>query len=97
MSISYKVDGVEYSISYHELRENHLRFCSMTDAQFRAALPEALHLACIISYLKELPNNCLVSDRGIIHLIAHQIHIPSATKHEFKIMRQSFKRMLALA
>lgn len=95
--LSYVVDGSTYSLSYRELREHYLRVCAMTDKQFKAALPEILHIACIISYVKEIPNNCLVSDQGLIHLIAHQMHIPEDSTFEFRTLRRRFKVLLELA
>jgi hypothetical protein len=97
MSIEYIVGDKTYALSYNELRDKYVEFISIKDREFKERLPEALHLACIISYLKEIPNNCLVSDEGLLHMIAHQLHIPEHTTNEFRQMRKQFKKLLALA
>lgn len=97
MSLEYRVGDKTYALSYKELRDKYVEFISIKDREFKERLPEALHLACIISYLKEIPNNCLVADDGLLHLIAHQLHIPDDTTHEFREMRRLFKKLLALA
>lgn len=97
MSIEYLVDGKRYVLNYQELCEKYHEFVGLTDRQFRERLPEALHLACIISYLKGINASNLVSDQGVIHLIVHQLHIPDDTTSEFREMRRQFKLFLKLA
>lgn len=97
MSIEYIVDDKKYSLNYQELCEKYHEFIGLTDRQFRERLPEAMHLACIISYLKGINANNLVSDQGLLHLIAHQMHIPQHTTSEFREMRRQFKLFLKLA
>lgn len=99
MSIEYRVDNVRYTLSYSQLKSEHEKLCSLSDEEFRRKLPEAIHLACIISYLKELPSDVILSDRGVIHLLAHQLHIPEDFEvlSEFSEMREKFKSVLALS
>lgn len=97
MSLIYQVDGVSYALSYSELKSEHERLCSLSDKEFLECAKEALHLACIIAYLKEIPTATLLSDRGVIHLLSHQLHIPSDCKHEIVEMREKFQKVLALS
>lgn len=97
MSIEYIVDGSTYGLSYSELKSEHEKLCSLSDEEFSKNLLGALHLACIIAYLKELPTSAIMSDRGVVHLLAHQLHIPESTKNEFSEMREKFQKVLALA
>ena len=93
----YSVDGSLYSLSYQQLKETHHRFMQMSDDEFFGKLTEVLHLSCIISYLKELEGEQLVSDKGLIHLIAHQMHIPSGLEHEKLLLREKFNSLLKLS
>ena len=74
--MNYKLGDKTFSMSYRELRETHLRFCEASDEVFMSKLPEATHLACIISYLKELPIEATLSDLGIVHQLCHLMTIP---------------------
>ena len=62
---------VTYSVSYNELKEEYEKILLYSDTQFLENIVEVLHTTCIIAYFKELPNICLVSDEGIIHLLIH--------------------------
>ena len=74
--MEYLVNGNKYNLSYVELRDKYNEICSLSLQSFLARLPEVLHLACIISFLKEIPNEHLVGDDGILHNLIHLLHIP---------------------
>lgn len=67
----YRINGNEYDIKYTELKSLYCEFCDMDDAEFHTRILEALHLACIISYFKEIPNEYTLSDEGIVHELIH--------------------------
>lgn len=95
--LEYVVGDKRFSLSYQQLREDYLEMCAMTDPEFWSALPRAIHLASIICFVKETPTYVCLRDDGIIHQLAHLLHIPEATEPEFAEIRQLFKDQLALA
>lgn len=95
--MDYKVGDSTFTFSYQEVREQYLILCGMTDDEFRAAIPRALHLACFICFVKEIPSYVCLRDDGIVHQLAHLLHIPDSTEPEFQAIRELFKDQLALA
>lgn len=89
--------GKTYSFSYRELKEWYTRFCEMTDDEFKNHLPEALHFACFVCFLKEIPTRECLADEGIIHELVHLIHIPTEPMVSIKFIRELFKNQLKLA
>lgn len=71
----YLIDDTKYSLSYQELREKYYHFLGLSDMKFVEEAAEALHLACIICFLKEIPTYVCLSDKGIIHELVHIIHL----------------------
>jgi hypothetical protein len=96
MSIGYIVDGKEYRMSYPDLKNNYIMFCDMSDDEFIHSIPMALHLACVICYLKEIPSIVCLADTGIIHELTHWIALPKPgiTLHD---LRKLFEEQLRLA
>lgn len=94
MSIQYSLDGRKYTVSYQQLREEHHRFTNMDDDVFRLNIPDALHLACIICWLKERSHTCL-GDTGIIHQLVHLLTNPET--EDFHAIRKQFENELTLA
>ena len=71
MSIEYLSDGSKFSLSYSDLKEHYLNICEMSDSEFLENLPDALHLACFICFLKEIPTYVCLTDKGIVHELVH--------------------------
>jgi hypothetical protein len=71
MSMHYITNGKRYSISYKELKYHYNSLVSMDDQTFMENIPTALHIACIISFFKELSNDCTLGDEGIVHQLVH--------------------------
>lgn len=69
--MDYLVEGKRYILSYSDLKTDYLDYVSMPDDQFFNDIPKVLHFVCVVSYLKEIPSNILVSDEGIIHQLVH--------------------------
>jgi hypothetical protein len=84
-----------YALSYQKLREEHARLCALPDADFLRELPAALHLACIVSWLKELGAEATVGDHGIVHELVHQLHL--GTETPLGTVRAQFAQVLRLA
>jgi len=96
MPIEYLSEGAKFSLSYQELREHYLNFCDMSDADFLKNLADALHLACVICFLKEIPTYVCLSDKGIIHELVHLLK-ENGTTTEIEEIRDLFKLSLCLA
>lgn len=102
MSIEYMFeDGSKYGFSYSSAKEEYHRFKSMDDETFFAPdnFIEALHFACFISFIKELPNACTLSDKGIIHQMVHILHLKSdvCIQGERETIRERFNSLLELS
>lgn len=95
MSIEYLSDGETFSLSYKELRNCYDEFCDMEDEEFLNKLPDALHLACMICFLKEVPTYICLTDKGVIHELIHLLKNQNVRK--LKEIRDLFKMTLRLA
>jgi hypothetical protein len=95
--VEYLVNGKRYILHYQELKARYQDFCGMTDEQFLANLPEATHLAVVISWLKELETEDVLSDKGVIHELVHLIHIPESPELNLQEIREAFRIKLMLA
>ncbi len=96
MTIEYLVEGVKYSLSYSELKDEYTRHCEMSDEVFMANIQSAAHTACMICYLKEIPTYVCLYDEGIIRQLIHLMHIPKDTLPDLKEIRKLFKQQLKL-
>lgn len=96
MSIKYLSEGIEFSLSYQELRKHYLNFCEMSDSDFLENLPDALHLACMICFLKEIPTYVCLTDTGIIHELVHLLK-ENGTTTSLQEIRDLFKMTLLLS
>ncbi len=92
----YLINNNKYKLSYKELREKYREICSLSLNSFLAKLPEVLHLVCIISYLKEIPNEYLVGDESLIHNIAHLMHIPNEDLVCAEKIKKQFEKEMKL-
>lgn len=95
--MEYLVDEKRYLLSYSELREEYVRHIEMTDEEFMKNLPSALHLACVICFLKETPSYIVLSDKGVIHQLAHLLHLGDTPLDPLYEVRALFKESLNLA
>lgn len=96
MSIEYIEESLKFRLSYQELKEKHEKFSAMNDDAFIKNVSQALHLACVICYLKEIPTSACLGDTGIIHELTHLVAgIESTTS--LKEIRSKFNTVLRLA
>lgn len=95
--MEYIVDGRKFVLSYTDLREDYYRFTSMTDEEFMKNIPVALHFACVVCFLKEVPTYVALSDKGIIHELVHLLHIPDGNTTTLREIRDLFRDALKLA
>lgn len=96
MSIEYLSEGTKFSLSYQQLKEHYVLFCNMDDTEFIKNIPDALHLACIICLLKEIPTYVCLTDKGIIHELVHLLK-EDVTTTPLSEIRELFKVTLCLA
>lgn len=94
--MEYLVEGLRYSLSYKDLRKRYNEMIELSDEDFLERLPEALHLACVICYLKETPIEHALSDMGVIHELVHLLHIKEDTLADLPRIRLVFKNVLEL-
>lgn len=94
--IEYILNDRKYAFSYSELRESYLQFLQMSDEEFVKRLPEAAHLACVISFLKEF-GQWAISDVGIVHELIHLMHIPDGNTASLRDIRRIFEDQLKLS
>ncbi len=100
--MTYLVDDIKYQFSYLELKELYLKFIDFSDDEFLNNLTDILHFSCFVSYLKELPNECTISDQGIIHELIHlklclEKNFMIETKDQLiKKVREQFKLLIKL-
>ena len=95
MSIEYISDGKKFLFSYQELKTKYNLFCEMTDSEFMTNLPDALHLACFVCFLKETPTYVCLTDTGIIHELVHLLK-EDGTTTSLKEIRGLFKTAIKL-
>tara|TARA_R100000541_G_scaffold56859_1_gene66547 strand:+ start:224 stop:514 length:291 start_codon:yes stop_codon:yes gene_type:complete len=96
--MEYLVNNKKFTISYKELKSLYNDFVNLTDEEFKKRLPEVIHFACICAFLKEIPTSNCLSDEGVIHQLAHLLHL---TDEEPLIkvaeIREQFNKELKLA
>jgi hypothetical protein len=97
--MDYVLNGNRYSASYQDLREEHARFVRMTDKRFLKELPAAMHFAVFVCWFKELPTSQVLSDEGIVHQLAHLIHLKGEPLVMGRLgeIRELFDQQLGLA
>ena len=81
-----------FTLSWRMLQEQHARLCDLADHDFLRELPAALHFACIISWLKELPRDATLGDYGIVHELVHLLH--EGTTTPLSEIRRQFAEVL---
>jgi len=97
MPINYTLEGKAFTLRYQELKEHYVRFCEMSDEEFITNLHDALHIACIICFLKEVPTYVCLSDAGIVHELVHLLDKKYANEFRIQEARKLFELTLKLA
>jgi hypothetical protein len=94
--LEYLVDNKKFLLSYRELKEHYQQAIEYTDEQFKEHLPEILHLAIFISWLKE-NTQITCSDFGAVHELAHMLHLGDNNPTPLAEIRRVFKEQIQLA
>lgn len=97
--MEYIVEGKKFSWSYAELKDIYSTFIDMTDEEFLNDLPAALHFACFVCFVKEIPSYVCLADTGIVHELVHilQFGPTGPTSFSLEEVRKLFKEQLKLA
>ena len=90
------VNGKSFSASLYELKKEYKRLKNLSDDDFIKEIKKALHLSCIISFVKKLNISDTVGDYGIIHQLVHLLDIPEEPLIDVKEIRKQFDTLLKL-
>lgn len=90
LPMKYILDDEEFIFDYQQVKERYEEYASLGDKEFMERLPEIIHSACFISYIKGFGNEVL-SDVGIVHELAHLLHLPN--DYSLKKIRKKFKTL----
>lgn len=91
----YIVNKKPYSFYYQELKTLYELYSGLSDENFVSTLPNIIHFACIVSYIKELKNEQTLSDEGIIHQLVHLLN-GNDTSITLQEIRDEFDKLLKL-
>lgn len=94
--ITYIVNDSEYQVSYTELKKWYYTIRAYTDIEFATNLPEIIHFTCMLCWFKELPMDQVIGDEGIVHQLAHLLHIPNEPIIDLKEIRELFNTLCKL-
>lgn len=89
-------DKKEFNLSYKNLKSEYIRFKDMSNEEFLSNINKAIHLATVISWFKELPNDMTISDIGIIHELIHLLDMPNEPIIDISCIRYKFNNYLKL-
>lgn len=97
--MEYIIDDKRFTWSYSELRDSYRAFIEMSDDQFLDELVEAIHFACFVCFIKEIPSYVCLSDTGIVHELVHVLQDGEHGSTDFNLapVRELFKQQLELA
>lgn len=96
MSLEYRVADRTYGLSYSNLVTTYEKFVGMSDTEFMRQLGSAIHFACFVAWLKELPSSMVLSDEGVIHELAHLLDPECGGCAEVARVRSMFNEQLKL-
>lgn len=94
--MEYIDEGRQYGFSYRNTKSLYEEFCNMNDEDFIANLPSAIHLACFICWVKEIPTGTCLSDHGVIHLLVHLLNNADEPLTDLREAKEKFKNILKL-
>lgn len=89
-------------MDWWELVSLYEKFIDISDEEFVEQLPEIIHFACIVSYVKDFGNDATVGDMGIVHRLVHLLHFgveypDNDNGDTLEDVRRQFKTVLKLA
>jgi hypothetical protein len=95
--MNYLIENRQFTFSYQEIKGKIESFIELDDESFMRNLIPALHLACFVCYLKDIPSQHCLNDKGIIHELVHLLHIPDGNTTSLGEIRSLFKTQLQLS
>ena len=94
--MEYTINNKKYSVSKSELQKEYQKVVAYTDIEFLENIASIAHLACIISFYKDLPNVETLSDEGIVHQLIHLMDIPNEPLIDLQEIRCLFNKIMEL-
>lgn len=94
--MEYTINNKRYSVSKSELQKEYQKVVAYNDTEFLENITRIVHLACIISFYKDLPNIETLSDEGIVHQLIHLIDIPNEPLINLQEIRELFNKTMEL-
>tara|TARA_R100000951_G_C2649288_1_gene183810 strand:- start:2891 stop:3175 length:285 start_codon:yes stop_codon:yes gene_type:complete len=79
------------------LKKQYKSFTIMDDEEFIKNTKDALHFACYVCWVKNLPTNRILSDEGLIHQLIHLLDKSTASYVDIKKLRQIFNNSLIIS
>ena len=95
--VDNKLEDKKYCMKYQDLKEKFLSFEAMSDEDFKKNFNEALHLVCVVSYIKDTPSYILLSNVGLIHEMVHYLNKETIPEVNFQRIRNQFNIWVKLA
>lgn len=92
----YKINNNDYLLDVTFLKDTYNDFMYMTDQEFIDNAPEALHFACYVCWLKNIPTKDVLSDEGLIHSLVHLLRKSTRNFVNLKEIRKNFKETLTI-
>lgn len=90
------MNGKSFSASLLELKREYRRLKKLSDDDFIKEIKKALHLSCIVSFIKKLDINDTIGDYGLIHQLIHLLDIPEEPLVDIREIRNQFETLLRL-
>jgi len=92
--MEYIVNDRKYSVKYSELRKLYQNFCAMSNSDFMENIHDALHLAIMICWFKDVQHDYSLGDEGIVHELAHIL--TNTNTRTLDEIREDFELILKL-
>lgn len=93
---TYKAGDKEYVYDPDLLSFYYKKFISLDDKEFLDKIPDALHFACYVCWLKEIESENCLADNGIIHELVHLLKPNDYILKDLPVIRKKFKEILII-
>lgn len=93
---TYKVGDKLYQYDPEHLKFLYNKFINCSDKEFVDSLPDVLHFACYVSWVKEVDVDLLLSDSGLIHELVHLLKPGTKKFTDLSTIRKKFEEILIM-
>lgn len=94
--MTYLCNDQRFHFSYPYMEVLFNKYKSYSDEEFIKDIPNILHFACFVSYLKELGIEATVGDEGIIHQLVHLLTETEGPSVQLAEIREQFNLLMRL-